>query len=306
MTVYLLLGDDEERKLRGLERLRRGRQPQTFDAAEDGPEAVVSACGSYSLFGGGAFVVVRNLDAWNASQKAVIADYLKNPSAETDLVLLGSRLGARERLLSAVKGAGEVHVFERPTGRALVRWLVGRAEKMGLELPEEVARELALRCSEDKLRLLGELEKLALYVPEGRAATLEDVEALCPPDVESNIFAFVDALASGDARRALPPLENLLAAGEPPLRIAHMARRQFRLVLRARALLGRGMQRAELARELGVPPFVARKLEEQARALGEEDLERALALMLSLESGLKGRSSLSEGLQVELAVLGLL
>jgi len=85
-----------------------------------------------------------------------------------------------------------------------------------------------------------------------------------------------------------------------------MARRQFRLVLRARSLLERGVPRPELARELKVPPFVARKLEEQARALGEEDLERALALTLRLESGLKGRSSLPEGLQVELAVLELL
>jgi len=304
--VYLLLGDDEERKLRGLERLRRGRQAQTFDAAEDAPEAVVSACGSYSLFGGGAFVVVKNLDAWNASQKAVLAGYLESPAEETDLVLLGGRLGARERLLAAAKRAGEVHVFERPTGRALVRWIVGRAQRMGLDLTEEVARELALRCSEDKLRLLGELEKLSLYVGEGRPAAREDVEALCPPDVEANIFAFVDALASGEPRRALPPLEGLLAAGEPPLRIAHMARRQFRLVLRARSLLERGVPRPELARELKVPPFVARKLEEQARALGEEDLERALALTLRLESGLKGRSSLPEGLQVELAVLELL
>ncbi|QYJ14753.1 putative protein YqeN [Rubrobacter xylanophilus DSM 9941] len=304
MTVYVLLGDDEERKLRGLERLRRGRQPQTFDAAEDGPEAVVSACGSYSLFGGGAFVVVRNLDAWNAAQKTVITSYLEDPFPETDLVLLGGRLGARERLLAAAKRAGEVHVFERPTGGALVRWLVDRARKMGLELPEEVARELALRCSEDKLRLLGELEKLVLYT-EGGAATREDVEALCPPDVEANIFAFVDALASGEPRRALPPLEHLLAAGEPPLRVTHMARRQFRLVLRTRSLLGRGVPRSELTRELGVPPFVARKLEGQARAFEERDLERALALMLRLESGLKGRSSLPEGLQVELAVLDL-
>ncbi|BBL78976.1 DNA polymerase III subunit delta [Rubrobacter xylanophilus] len=306
MTVYLLLGDDEERKLRGLERLRRGRQPQTFDAAEDGPEAVVSACGSYSLFGGGAFVVVRNLDAWNAAQKSVITSYLENPSPETDLVLLGGRLGARERLLAAAKRVGEVHVFERPTGKALVRWVTDRARKMGLELPEEVARELALRCSEDKLRLLGELEKLALYVPEGKVATRKDVEALCPPDVEANIFSFVDALSSGNSRRALPPLEHLLAAGEPPQRIAYMARRQFRLVSRTRALLARGVSRPELARELGVPPFVARKLEEQARVLEERNLERALALMLHLESGLKGRSSLPEGLQVELAVLGLL
>jgi DNA polymerase-3 subunit delta len=64
------------------------------------PEAVVSACNSFSLFGEGPFVVVRNLDAWNAAQKAVIVDYLQDPPPDADLLLLGKKLGARERLLA--------------------------------------------------------------------------------------------------------------------------------------------------------------------------------------------------------------
>src|SRR3712207_1961514 len=86
MTVYLLLGDDEERKARGVEKLRRGRSAESFDAAGTSPETVVSACNSFSLFGEGPFVVVRNLDAWNAAQKAVVVTYLEDPSPEADLV----------------------------------------------------------------------------------------------------------------------------------------------------------------------------------------------------------------------------
>jgi DNA polymerase-3 subunit delta len=50
---------------------------------------------------------------------------------------------------------------------------------------------------------------------------------------------------------------------------------------------------------------VASKLEEQGRKLDEGDLERALALIQNLESGLKGGSNLSENLQVEMTVLKL-
>jgi DNA polymerase III subunit delta len=304
VALYLLLGDDEERKARGVEKLRRGREAESYDAAETTPEAVVSACNSYSLFGGGPFVVVKNLDVWNAAQKAVIVAYLENPAPEADLVLLGKKLGARERLLSAAKKSGEVHTLEQPTGKALVRWLVGHAKGAGLDLPEDVAQDLVDRCSGDKQRLVGETEKLALYVAD-RPATAEDVEALCPPDVQSNIFAFVDALAAGDRGRALELLEALVFAGEPPLRLTYMVRRQFRLVARARALFARGASQGEAAKELKVPPFVARKLEEQARGLGDEDLEDALALVLDLERGLKGGSDLGDELQVELAVLKL-
>ena len=304
MTVYLLLGDDEERKSRGIEKLREGRTVEAYDASEASPETVVSACNSFSLFGEGPFVVLKNLDAWNAAQKAVIVDYLKNPSPGSDLILLGIKLGARERLLSAVKNSGEVHTFEQPTGKALVRWVVGHAKKLGLDLPEDVAKDLTNRCSGDKMRLLQETEKLALYVGDA-TATHDDVAVLCPPDVQSNIFAFVDSLAAGERDRALKLLEDLISTGEPPLRLTFMIRRQFQLVARARALKERGVARKEVASQLKVPPFVARKLEEQSSTLDEGDLERALARVQDLESGLKGGSDLSDEIQVELTVLGL-
>jgi DNA polymerase III subunit delta len=141
-------------------------------------------------------------------------------------------------------------------------------------------------------------------VGDGTAAH-DDVAALCPPDVQSNIFAFVDSLAAGKRDKALRLLEDLIATGEPPLRLTFMIRRQFQLVVRARALIERGIPRKEIASLLKVPPFVARKLEEQGRELDEEDLERALAQIQDLESGLKGGSDLSDELQVELTVLGL-
>jgi DNA polymerase-3 subunit delta len=303
MSVYLLLGDDEERKARGVEKLGQGRALEAYNAAETSPETVVSACNSHSLFGDGPFVLVRNLDAWNAAQKARILDYLQNPSPETDLVMLGEKLGAREKLLAAVKRKGEVHDFKQPTGTALAKWAIGHAKKLGLELPEDVAGELVARCSDDKVRVMGEIEKLVLYA-EG-TATLEDLEALVRPDLQSNIFRFVDALGTGDRSEALKLLEALLATGEPPLRIVYMVRRQFRLLARARSLFEEGNPRPEVASALKVPPFVAKKLEEQARRMDEGDLERALALTLDLEGGLKGGSDLAYELQVELAVLKL-
>ena len=304
MGVYLLLGDDEERKARSVDKLRRARQADSFDASDASPEEVVYACNSYSLFGDGAFVLLRNLDAWNAAQKAKIVDYLADPSPETDLVLLGTKLGSREKLLAAVKKLGEVHNLEQPTGKALVRWAVGYAKKLGLEFPEDVAQDLTERCSGDKTRVAREIEKLSLYVVD-RPATVGDVADLAPPDVQGNIFAFVDALSAGKRAEAMKLLEDLLATGEPPLRATFMIRRQFHHLARARAMFEDGAGRSQVASELKIPPFVVRKLDELGRRVSEEDAELALEYILNLESGLKGGSNLGDELQMELSVMNL-
>lgn len=302
-----MLGDDEERKARSVEKLRAGREAEVYEASEASPEAVVSACNSYSLFGGGAFVVLRNLDAWNASQKVKIVEYLGNPSPDTDLILSGKKLGAREKLLSAVKESGEVYELDQPTGKALVKWLVSYAKTQGVAIPDPVAQELVTRCSSDKQRLSRETEKLALYVAaDGRGdISFEDVSALCPPDLQSNIFAFVDALAAGDRGGAMRMLEALSGSGEPPLRLAYMVRRQFQMLARSVSMRHRGSPQKEIASTLKVPPFVTKKLEDQGRRLGEEELERALETITNLERGLKGSSDLPDELQMERVVLDL-
>ncbi|MGI8649697.1 MAG: DNA polymerase III subunit delta [Rubrobacter sp.] len=304
MTVYLLYGDDEERKTRSVEKVRAGRNAETFDAADATPESVLSECNSFSLFGDSIFVLVRNLDAWNAAQKAKLLNYVANPSEGSDLVMLASKIGAREKLLIAVSKAGEAHEFKQPTGKSLEKWLVQHTKKQSLTVPEDVAQEMISRCSGDKARLVGEVEKLSLYCGENEA-TLEAVDLLIAPDVQSNIFDFVDALGAGRIGRAVQTLGKLSATGEPPMRVLFMIRRQLQLIARAKALVSRGAPRPEVARDLKIPPFVAKKLDEQGRRFTENDLERALAVVLDLERGLKGGSNLPDALQLEMAVVGL-
>ena len=104
----------------------------------------------------------------------------------------------------------------------------------------------------------------------------------------------------GQARLLLEDFEGALADYS-----SYIAKEEHNDFGRSRALIERGIPRKEIASLLKVPPFVARKLEEQGRELDEEDLEGALAQIQGLESGLKGGSDLSDELQVELTVLGL-
>ena len=83
-------------------------------------------------------------------------------------------------------------------------------------------------------------------------------------DQQSDIFAMVDAIGQRNGKKALELLHTLLeemAFGG----VFSMVVRQFRLILQAREIMNAGGAESEVARTLGLQPFVARKIVSQAQ-----------------------------------------
>lgn len=113
---------------------------------------------------------------------------------------------------------------------------------------------------------------------------VRDLVSETPPDT---IFAFIDAVSSGDRAVALQRLRELEAAGAEPQVVASMLTRQFRLRLAAADLIARGVSVAELAPQLGVKPFVAQKLIQQVRGADIEVLRAQFIRLVELDRELK-------------------
>ncbi len=77
-----------------------------------------------------------------------------------------------------------------------------------------------------------------------------------------------------------------------------MLARQLRLLLRTQDKLAQGMPPAQLAKELGVPPFVAEKLQRQAAQFTPQDLQDQLLRLqeadLQLKTGMSAPQLLLE------------
>ncbi len=262
------------------------------------------------FFGERRLVIVRGLlgrcnqrqgDAKNrkALAEGLIA-YLPHVAPTCRLVLAEGQLDAQNPVLRWVQAwlreaphpeeAAYVREFETPPVHALPAWLHALAAAMGSRLEPAAAEALAEALVRDKavdLRLAAsELEKLALYA-DGRTISLEDVMALVSPVSLSSVFAFVDALAARDGPEAATQLHRFLNAGEPPLRLLTLIGRQFRLLIRTKALLDAGTPPAGLASALAVPPFVASKLSGQARRFAPAQLMTSLTRLRDLDTDIK-------------------
>jgi len=199
---------------------------------------------------------------------------------------------------------GKVKAFEPPKGDALIEWITARAAKHSGEISFAAAQLLAQVIGSDLRLLDGEIQKLLTYTGGKRPAGESDVKLLTPYAGEADIFQMVDALGQRQGQVAARLVHRLLDGGKHPLELLSMIARQFRLLIQAKELIGQGQRPSEVAKELGLPDFVARKLAAQARNFSLPQLEAVYRRLLDTDIAIK-TGEIDGVLALDLLVAGL-
>lgn len=246
-------------------------------------------------------VTVRAVEKWREKDYTALLRYIERPNPTTVLVLIGSTVDGRTKWVKAAKKAGVVAKIETLRERELPPVVARIAKKQGKLLGTEAAQVLMMRCGEDLQTLASEIEKLALFVGDGDEITTQDVERAAAGAGSAKIFALCDAVGGGDVSTALRLLHNELTAGDRsgPIRVNAMLSRHFRLLMKAREAGG------DLARVLGLPPFIASQYGRQARRFNELALQRAHRVLYESDQHLKGGSRLPPAAVIEQTIISL-
>lgn len=183
-------------------------------------------------------------------------------------------------------GTAVVKEFAIPKGGMMARWIQEKAKSAGGQISPGAAALLSNLAGEDARQVNQEIQKLLAYVDWKRPVEPEDVEALTADSRPGDIFGMVDALGSRDGRKAMAMLSKLLET-EDPFSIFGMVIRQFRLLLQAREILDARGSVQEVARAMGIHPYVAEKIIPQARRFSLPVLEAIYHRLLDLDEQIK-------------------
>ena len=176
--------------------------------------------------------------------------------------------------------------FFLPKPRDMPGWIINEAKKQDGQIEPPAAARLAEMVGVDTRQAGMEVAKLLAYVNWERPVRGSDVEAVCIVTSQQSVFDFVDALSQGNAKVAQKLLHRLLE-NEDPFSLWGMVVRQFRLLIQAREILdGRG-NKDDVARALGVHPFVAEKTTGQASRFSIDALESIYHRLLSIDEQVK-------------------
>lgn len=180
----------------------------------------------------------------------------------------------------------KTQAFFLPKQRDMAGWVVNETKNQGGQIELQAAGKLAEMVGVDTRQAGMEIAKLLAYVNWARPVQMSDVEAVCIVTSQQSVFDFVDALSQGNGKVAQKLLHRLLE-NEDAFSLWGMVVRQFRLLIQAREILdGRG-NKDDVARALGVHPFVAEKTSGQAGRFSMPALENIHHRLLNIDERVK-------------------
>jgi DNA polymerase-3 subunit delta len=233
----------------------------------------------------------------DASWGEVIASWLSRVDETTSsvFVLVSGKADKRSKWVKAFRDPAVLVECEAPKqARELAGFLAQEARRQGLTLEPEAAALLADRVGPQLLLLRSEIEKAALLAGPGETVTRKHVEIAVSAVAEEPIWDLTDAIGQGRVSDAVNILSRLLAQGGAPPAILGALASHFRRLVR----VGHG-------EAVAGPPFVVRKLEQQARRYPARRLVACLRAIHRADVELKGGGVMRSERALEQLVLGL-
>lgn len=239
-------------------------------------------------------------------QLEMLKDYLRHPVDTTVFVFTTAALDNRRTIATMLRKTCTVVSFEPLDEReGAPRWIADYIARANSFIEPGAAEYLIGMVGADLQRLANEADKLIAYVGKGRISRRE-IDELVRYAREHKNFELTDAILDGDRERALKLLNHIFAnPPESPQTLAVMMLGAigsvYRKMLLAKQLMRRGAPNEEVARAVGMTPYLVGRFNERARRVDEERIVRGMVRIAATDIALKS-SLATPRLQLELLI----
>lgn len=278
---------------------------QTFHIKESDIPSIISASQTLPFISGKRVVIVKGAEGINDAQTLELLEYVKNPCPTTSLILIANtgKIPKGNALFSELEKKGYLFAFNSLSKKELPLWIKTEIKNAGKDISKETLEYLINMVGEDLMDLKGEIEKLTLFVGDKKIIDLTDAETIISDIKMNSIFDFTDSVGKKDFKTALKALDKIIEVGETPVKILGMIARQFRILLKIKALKRKGTPTNKIAPIAGVSPFYLDGYIKQSSQFTENELLTTFNQLHKVDIALK--SERLQGLILEKLVMEL-
>lgn len=208
------------------------------------------------------------------------------------------KVDSKRPLFQFFKKNGKVQQFPFLKGKDLKNWVQKEIEQEGGEIELPALKILVDYVRSDLWRMHQEIKKLVAF-KKGEKISPKDVRLLVRPQIDTDIFKTLEAVAQGNQKKALNLIHQHLEKGDSPLYILSMINFQVRNLLIIGELQKRGNSLREVIKKSNLHPYVVKKNYSVARKFDLEKLKKIYQKIFQTDIDIKtGKVKPPQGLDL--------
>ncbi len=305
--VYLLYGEEDYLKKQYRDKLKAALTGDDtmnysyFEGDKADVREIADIGNTLPFFADRRLIVIENSGFFKASNDA-LAEFIRNIPDYLTVVFVEKEADKRNKAYKAVAENGYISEMKPQTQAVLEKWIAGLLKSEGKQTDRQAIEALLAKTGSSMELIKSELDKLVSYCMDRGQVTVQDVEAVCCTQTVSRVFDMITAIATKKQQQALGLYYDLLTLREPPMRILYLIVRQFNGIWQVKEASAHGKRSEEIAREMGVAPFIAGKYLAQAKYFSFRQLREALDDFADTEERVK-QGRLNDKTGVELLII---
>lgn len=239
---------------------------------------------SPSLFAEERVVVVASTELAGKEPTELLLQAAMDPAPGMTLVIVHSGKGRNKSYVPKFRKAAEVHEVNPPNQRERQSWVTAEFRRHGVRPTPDVTGALLESVGSDLRELASAIEQLVADT-EGEI-TVAGVRAYYTGVAEVSGFDIADQAVAGRTDRALASTRRALQLGISPVAIAAALANKVGDIAKLYQTRGNPDQ---VARTVGMHPFVAKKTMQVARNWSGSSVSEAVIIVAELDATVKGQ-----------------
>ncbi len=312
-AVFLFTGSDDYSKDKAIRNLRESLLDSSsieldykvFNSAETSAREILEYVMTVPFLARKRFVVVRDFEELADEDKERIANYAKNPSGSTCLVIetKDDSVIRKYPLLAAQAavtrfGAASFAQFQSWIKDKLSSWSVKK------KITPDAVKVLFELCGSDLNLAEAELGKAVSFALSRDELTIADIDEVAGKGLNAFAFDLTDAIDNGDVKEALSIISDMMRAGKKHYEVIGILCWQMKRILRAKTMLLRGLNEAGIAGILKINNYYSERFFRQLKALDIIQIKARMRAILEADLDIK-RSKYDPILALEFCVIKL-
>lgn len=285
--VHLVLGEDDflaERATKAIVAQAGEGVEVTTLRAGDVSEGEIAMATSPSLFAEDRVVVVKRAELAGKEPTEILLQACVNPAPGITLIVEHTGGGRQKAMVKKFVKVAEVHKADALKDNERRSWLMEEFRSHGVRPTPDVAAAVLESVGSDLRELASAVSQLVSDT-EGEL-TVESVRAYYVGVAEVAGFDIADQAVAGRADRALASTRRALQLGTSPVSIAAALARKVGDIAKLHGVRGNPDQ---LARTVGMHPYVAKKTMQVARQWSGDAVSHAVIIVSDLDAEVKGQ-----------------